>query len=147
MTPGEAARLLSACAMFDYRPIEEADGLAWHHVIGDLDFDDAMEAVRRHYAESTDRMMPAHVRAGVKAIRTERRRMEPSEALALPSKFEDDMNRQVRMEAGAAQVRDVLAALGTHWESKSAPPVSALDQLRAITAGPDWDADKSEEVR
>lgn len=147
MTPGETARLLAACAMYDYRPVEKADGLAWHHVIGDLDFDDAMEAVRRHYAESTDRMMPAHVRAGVKAIRAERRRLEPSEARALPSKFEDDMNRQVRMQAGAAQVHEVLAALGAHFAEKSPPPISAMEQLRALTAGPDWDADGQEQDR
>ncbi len=139
MTPGETTRLLAACALYDYRPVEKADGLAWHHVIGDLDFEDAMEAVRRHYAESTDRMMPAHVRQGVKAIRAERRRLEPSEARALPSKFETDMNRQVRMAAGAAQVREVLAAIGAHLEAQSPPPVSAMEQLRAITAGPDWD--------
>jgi hypothetical protein len=132
--------------MYDYRTIEVADGMAWHHVIGDLDFDDAMEAVRRHYQAQTDRMMPAHVRQGVKAIREERRRMEPSEALGLPSVFEEDMNRQVRMEHGAAHVRDVLAKLGTHLQEKSPPPLSAMDQLREITAGPEWSAAEGEEA-
>jgi uncharacterized protein involved in exopolysaccharide biosynthesis len=134
MTPGEIARLLAAAAMFDYRKVEKADAQAWHLVLGDLDFDDAMEALRRHYAESTERLMPAHVRQGVRTIRNERRR--PSEALALPSKFEDDMNRQVRMEAGAAQVREVLAEITAHLDRKSPAPVSARDHLRALTAGP-----------
>lgn len=147
MNPGEAARLLSACAMYDYRTIEEADGLAWHHVIGDLDFDDAMEAVRRHYQASTDRMMPAHVRQGVRAIREERRRLEPSEARQLPSRFEDDMNREVRMEAGAARVREVLAEITAHLDQRSPAPVSAMEQLRAITAGPQWADDESEDTR
>jgi hypothetical protein len=144
MTPGEAARLLAACAMYDFRTVEKADGIAWHHVIGDLDFDDAMEAVRRHYQNSTDRMMPAHVRQGVKAIRAERRRQEPSEALALPSPFEEDMNRQVRMEAGAAGVREVLARITSHLDQKSPAPVSAMEQLRAITPGPDWASDEQD---
>lgn len=138
MTPGDTARLLAACAMYDFRAVETADAAAWHHVIGDVDYDDAMEAVRRHYQSSTDRMMPAHVRQGVKAIREERRGKEPSEARQLPSRFEEDMNRQVRMEAGAAQVRDVLAEIAAHLDRKFPAPVSAMEQLRAITAGPDW---------
>jgi hypothetical protein len=144
MSPGEAARLLSACAMYDYRTIEEADGLAWHLVIGDLPFDDAMEAVRRHYQASTDRMMPAHVRQGVKAIREERRRLEPSEALSLPSRFEQDMNRQVRMQAGSAQVREVLQRIADHLDRQAPAPVSAMDQIRAITAGPGWEEEGGE---
>ncbi len=146
MTPGDVARLLAACAMYDYRAVEDEDAEAWHPLIGDLPFDDAMEAVKRHYQAQTDRMMPAHVRQGVKAIREERRRLEPSEARLLPSPFELDMNRQVRMEAGAAQVREVLAQITGHLEKKSPPPVSAMEQLRAITAGPEW-AEDGEEVR
>lgn len=147
MTPEEAALLLAGAAMFDYRKVEKADALAWHHVLGDLDYDDAIEAVRRHYAESTERLMPAHVRQGVRAIREDRRRLEPSEALALPSPFEQDMNRQVRMEAGAAHVREVLAEITSHLDRQSPAPVSAMDQLRAITPGPDWDDDEQEADR
>lgn len=147
MTPGDTARLLAACAMYDFRSVETADAAAWHHVIGDLDYDDAMEAVRLHYQQSTDRMMPAHVRQGVKAIRAERARREKHEARELPSPFEEDMNRQVRMQAGAAQVREVLAEITAHLERKSPAPVSAMDQLRAITVGPDWAADEQEPNR
>jgi hypothetical protein len=147
MTPGDVARLLAACAMYDFRSVEAADAAAWHHVIGDLDYDDAMESVRRHYQSSTDRMMPAHVRHGVKAIREERRGKDRSEALELPSRFEDDMNRQVRMEAGAARVREVLAEITAHLNGKSPAPVSAMEQLRAITAGPQWAADENEDAR
>lgn len=142
MTPGDVARLLAACAMYDFRAIEDEDAEAWFPLIGDLDYGDAMESVRRHYQNSTDRMMPAHVRQGVKAIREERRRLEPSEALQLPSRFEQDMNRQVRMETGAAQVRDVLAEITAHLDRKSPAPLSAMEQLRAITPGPDWADDE-----
>lgn len=144
MTPGEVARLLAACAMYDFRTVEKPDVAAWSHVIGDLDYDDAMEAVKRHYQAQTERMMPAHVRQGVKAIREERRRMERSAARELPSVFEEDMNRQVRMQAGSARVREVLAELTAHLDRKSPAPVSAIEQLREITAGPDWVAGNGE---
>lgn len=142
----EVVLLLTFAATFDHRKTGEADVEAWHLALDDLPFDDAKQAIVAHYREQTDRLMPAHVRAGVKAIRDERRRQMPSEARALPSPFEQDMNRQVRMEAGAAQVREVLSRITSHLESKSQPPVSAMQQLREITAGPEW-AGAEEETR
>jgi hypothetical protein len=144
VTPGEVSRLLAACAMFDFRTVEEPDAEAWHLVIGDLDYEEAMEAVRRHYADSTDRMMPAHIRQGVKALRQARRRQEPHPIRELPSRFERDMGEQVRVARGAATVRDVLGPVLEHIARQSAgqpAAVSAIDQLRAITAGPGWDTD------
>jgi hypothetical protein len=144
MTPGDVARLLAACAMYDFRPVETADAAAWFQVVGDLDYDDAMESVRRHYQVSTDRMMPAHVRQGVKAIRADRSRLQKHEVRELPSRFEDDMGRQVRIASGAATAREVLAPLLEHLAQKSGEPagLSALDQLRELTTGPNWDVDE-----
>lgn len=138
MNPGEVARLLAACAMYDFRTVEKADGLAWHHVIGDLDFEDAMEAVRLHYQQSTDRMMPAHVRSGVKAIRDERDRLTPSEPRQLPSRFETDQERAKRGERGAEKVRDVLGELAQRMQDRGHVPSEAMEQLRQITDGPAW---------
>lgn len=147
MNKSEVVLLLTLAGTFDYRKVGDADVEAWHLALDDVDFADAKAAVVRYYRESRERLMPADVRQGVKAIRAERRRQEPSEARALPSKFEDDMNRQVRMRAGAAKVHEVLAALGAHFAEQSPPPVSAMEQLRAITAGPDWNVDEQEQGR
>lgn len=133
MTPGEAARLLAGAAMFDYRKIEKADAQAWHFVIGDLDFEDAMEALRRHYAESTERLMPAHIRQGVRAIRDARDRQTHSEALALPSRFEDDEDRAERARRGAVQVHEVIAELAGRMQQRADVPEDAMDRLREIT--------------
>lgn len=62
MTPAEAAKLLAKAAAFDQRTIGRADALAWAEVLADISFDDALDAVTTHYAESTERLMPAHVR-------------------------------------------------------------------------------------
>lgn len=143
MTRSEVAILLGLAAARDYRKIGETDVLAWHEDIGDLDFADAREAVSRHYRESTDRLMPAHVRRIVRDIRAERRKAEPHPVRSLPSRFEDDMGRRVRLERGAASVREVLAPIVEHLaEQRGAElPPSAMEQLRAITPGPGWVAD------
>jgi hypothetical protein len=139
VTPGDVARMLAACAMYDYREVEEVDAKAWHLIIGDLDFDDAMEAVLRHYADSTERMKPAHVRQGVKAVRAERRRLESHPARQLPSPFEKpDMAEQVRVDRGLGTVREVLGPIVEHLAERSggAAALGAAEQLQAITAEP-----------
>jgi hypothetical protein len=137
MTPGEVARLLAAAAMFDYRKVEKADAQAWHFVLGDLEFDDAMQALRCHYAESTERLMPAHVRQGVRAIRNERANKAHSEALALPSRFEDDEDRTERARRGSVQVHEVIAELAQRMQDRAdSVPDDAMERLRELTDGP-----------
>jgi len=72
MNRAEVSLLLGVCASFDARTIGEADVIAWHDVLGDLNYSDAVNAVKSHYGSSADRIMPAHVRSGVRQIRRER---------------------------------------------------------------------------
>lgn len=137
MTPGEVAEVLGRCALYDYRDVTKFDVAAWYAVIGHHDLGDAIEAVVRHYADSTDRIMPAHINRLVKQIREDRRRLEQKpEVLALPSRFEDDINRQVQLKQGAATAREVLGPLLEHLASRSQPQQSAMEQLRELTAAP-----------
>lgn len=146
MTPGDAARVLAVAALYDNRQTGEEDAAAWYAVIGDLDFADAVEAVRRHYRDSVDWLKPAHVRAGVRAIRDERDRQRPHEIRTLPSRFEPDMVREVRMAPGQAACREVLAPILEHLAAKRGAPLpSALEELRAITTGPTWATDADDE--
>jgi hypothetical protein len=68
----ETARLLALCASYDRRKVGEADVLAWHRVLGDLPFADCEQAVIGHYTDSTDWIMPAHVRQRVETARRQR---------------------------------------------------------------------------
>jgi hypothetical protein len=56
------ASVLAKAAAYDRRTVGEADIMAWHEAIGDLDVVDALQAVAAHYRDSTDWLMPAHVR-------------------------------------------------------------------------------------
>lgn len=111
MTRSEIALLLGLAAARDNRRVDEVMVAAWHEDLGDLDFADAREALRRHYRESTERVMPAHIRQLVRAIRQERRRGSPHEIRALPSRFEPDATRSVRVREGVARCREVLASV------------------------------------
>jgi hypothetical protein len=61
--------VLTKAAAFDARTVGEGDVLAWHEALGDLDRDDALKAVTVHYTRHIERLMPAHVRRAVVAIK------------------------------------------------------------------------------
>jgi len=68
----ETSQALALAQAFDNRTVGEINVRAWHAVLGDLDAADVMEAIRRHYDQSTEWLMPAHVRRLVEAIGQER---------------------------------------------------------------------------
>jgi hypothetical protein len=69
----EVTALLAVIQSYDHRKPGEADIIAWHGVLGDLLFDECRDAVLRHFRESTDWLMPAHVRRFVMAHRDKTR--------------------------------------------------------------------------
>jgi hypothetical protein len=111
MTPGDTTRVLSKAAAFDQRTIGAADVAAWHEAIGDLDVNDALAAVTRHYQHTDQRIMPAHLRRLVAEIERERRRAtrEAAERRALEAeRAERSGDRTAEIEAFVRQVRDIL---------------------------------------
>ena len=76
MNATEAATVLAKIQLGDNRDIDAA-GLVlaeWIDSIGDLDFADAVEAVRMHRKLSTAYLLPAHLRENVRLIRSRRER-------------------------------------------------------------------------
>jgi len=73
----EAGKLLGFAALYDNRRVEVPDVMAWHRVIGDLPYIDAEQAIADHYRDSRERVMPSDIRERVKAIRSERLRLNP----------------------------------------------------------------------
>ena len=111
MTPAEVARMLAAVQAFDRRTVGEADVGAWSLVLGDVELDDALLAVTRHYAESTEWLMPAHLRALVADIRRERRRAINQERAARALEAErarPTTDRSAELEALLTELRDRL---------------------------------------
>lgn len=82
MTPDEIINLLTAAAAFDRRKVGEADVRAWADAAGRgrWTYDEALEAVKAHYADSTAWLMPGHVTEAIRARRT-----QPAPAAALPA--------------------------------------------------------------
>ena len=76
MNNTEVAMVLAKIQLGDNRDVDAA-GLVlaeWIDSIGDLDFADAVEAVRMHRKLSTAYLLPAHLRENVRLIRARRER-------------------------------------------------------------------------
>jgi len=82
------AKVLTLIALVDRRVVDREAVLAWHDLIGDLSERDTLEAVRQHRRESTEYLVPAHVRAGVQRIRGARLAAAPP---PLPAVDPDDV--------------------------------------------------------
>lgn len=72
MLKSETAMLLAKAALIDNRNIDQATVEAWHEIISDIDYADALQAITNHRRESTEYLTPAHIVAGAKKIRAER---------------------------------------------------------------------------
>jgi hypothetical protein len=90
VTRSEIARLLAVIAAFDRRTVGDADVLAWHDVLGDLDFTDADTAAKAHYRDSREFLMPADVRHRVMRLR-EQRLSTGGDSAVVPDADPDDV--------------------------------------------------------
>lgn len=117
MTPAETAKVLAKAAAYDQRTVGQFDVMAWHEVLADLDYADALASVARHYRDRADRIMPSHVRDRVREIRVERARLDAHEVRELPSRFEEDALRGIRVRAGVARCSEVLGPIRARLES------------------------------
>jgi hypothetical protein len=128
----ETALLLGAIAARDQRTVGETDVLAWHEDLEDLDFADCRAAVTRHFRDSTERIMPAHIRRHVRAIRDARRASQVVAELP-PGRFEDDPDRAARISRNAGQVRRLVDDLAAKRAipDLDAPEPGPSDVIRA----------------
>lgn len=127
MSPEETIDLLTVAAAFDQRTVGEGDAMAWYAVVGDLDFDDARQAVVGHYTDSTDRIMPAHVRTRVKAARRDRLAREivpapPAELTDDPGKYREALRGDVKRIADGFSVQKAIGKL----PGEAPPPIAEV---------------------
>jgi hypothetical protein len=136
MTPDETVDLLTVAAAFDQRTVGEGDVMAWYAVVFDLSYDDAKLAVMGHYTDTADRIMPAHVRQRVKAMRRDRlsREIVPApdpEIADEPGRYRETLGAEIRRIADGHSVQK---AIGGPVREDDPPPTWA--EARAKMAPP-----------
>lgn len=112
MNVEETAAVLAKAQAYDRRTIGKTDVLAWHEALADLTVADALGAVAAHYRDSTEWLMPAHVRRHAGDIDRARRRdaREQREADELQAAITASPlhDRRADVTALVEQLRDAL---------------------------------------
>ena len=73
MNTDQLTMLLARIQVLDNRQVDELTIQAWQPLMDAVDYGDAVEAVNRHFAESTEYLKPAHI---TRLIRDKRRALE-----------------------------------------------------------------------
>jgi hypothetical protein len=112
MTPEETATVLAKCAAVDRRTVGRADVLAWHEIVGHLDFGVGLEAVRRWYTDHREWIMPSDVvQLGSEIIRERRKAERECREAQLLAIEQADPTRRDRSEDIAKLVAQMRAML------------------------------------
>jgi hypothetical protein len=105
MTRDEVIDVLTCAAAYDRRTIGDTDIAAWTLAIGDLHFPDAQAAVVEHYTETTEWLMPAHVRRLVKRARELRLAARPIPGPP-PELTDDERAYKATLDANIKRIAD-----------------------------------------
>ena len=69
MRLSETGELLALISAYDNRNFNKETTAAWYDLLGPYSLDEAKQAVKKHYADNPDWLMPSHVRTAIKAAR------------------------------------------------------------------------------
>lgn len=112
MNQAEASQLLTIAATLDNRAVTAEAVQVWAGILDDIDYTDAVAALKAHYRESTKWMMPANVRDLVAAAKAEARRAPWKEKAARRQVLTDAGIDWVAVEAGDQAAIEAAARLG-----------------------------------
>ena len=106
MNAEETGKILALAASYDRRKVGEAEIVGWHAAIGDLPFADSRAAVVAHYQETSDWLMPAHIRTRVKEARHQRIKDAGGVPAPPPELLDDPHAYGAALQAAATALAD-----------------------------------------
>lgn len=134
MNASEAAIMLGLAASYDRRTVGEADARAWAAVLPDVSLDDGMDAVKAHYGDTTDWLMPAHVRTRVRQARERNIARHP--VPELPADPDDPAAYRAELKAAVAQLAGGMQPPRPLAIGSGAPPTDEYSRARGLDHHP-----------
>lgn len=107
MNTDELTMLLARIQVIDNRQVDALTIEAWTPLMSRIDYADAVQAVNHHFTNSTDYLQPAHIRAGVARVRSDREREESRQRAMRP--IEPSRNTFPGREVFNAMVQQAIA--------------------------------------
>lgn len=142
MKDSEVATVLDAIAGFDGRAFAPAAHESWASILKPYPLDDALRAVREHYAINTDRVMPADVRGRCLQLRQLR---ASAEQRALPAPARPVLTE--RGEQAKAEVFRLIRRVASRSEAAMAPPMRADASQPTSADSPIDEVERQRQIR
>lgn len=74
MNISETGMLLAKIALIENRPATNETIMAWAEILDRVDLSDALEALKKHYQQSTEAVKPAHIIRLAREIKDEKKK-------------------------------------------------------------------------
>lgn len=137
----QTAQLLAYAAARDNRKEDPAAVEAWFEDLGDLPFEDCKEAVRQHFQNSLEYLMPVHIRATVKTIRLERVRAVGDISDRIPRAIEELEDEEEHTRQSLAWLQEAKRRIGDGEDIDTVAPrhphppadLKSVDRIKEIT--------------
>jgi hypothetical protein len=151
MTVEQVLKVLAKIALIDSRQVDELIALEWFDIIGDLEFEDAIAAVKRHRQTSTEYLMPAHVMNLVSEIRAGKSRRSRAAIAALEESMPDAVRyghqpfecdaRELQLAARASDAvryAEELLAIDSRLTAAGLGRLNFVEHIETIARDRDW---------
>jgi len=102
--------MLAKAALLDRRTVGKAEIVAWQEILSDVDAADAFDAVAIHYSQTSDWLMPVHIRAIADRLDRDRRRAAREAHEAEQQRALEAQPRTDRRAEIVAMIRELLPA-------------------------------------
>lgn len=76
MLLSETAKILAKVQLIDNRTVDRVTVDTWHEIIGHFTYEDVLAAINLHRLESTEYLVPAHIKANMTRAKAIRKRNE-----------------------------------------------------------------------
>ena len=104
--------MLAKAALLDRRTVGKAEIVAWQEILSDVDAADAFDAVAIHYSQTSDWLMPVHIRAIADRLDRDRRRAAREARESEQQRAIEAQSRTDRRAEIAAGIRNLLRERG-----------------------------------
>lgn len=122
MNKAEMAKVLTIASAIDNRKLSSEAVEAWFMVVGDIDYEVAVEAVRRHFDESSDYLVPNHVRVISQRIMRDRiadeKRSSVERFVALRERLIEEETVKVNNDDPDADFEKLMALSRGEWRDE-----------------------------
>jgi hypothetical protein len=149
MTPDQTKMILAKAALIDNRTVDIHVIKAWFEVIGHFEYEDALEALNLHRLESTEYLLPAHIKNNMTRAKAMRKTAEAKQRAiettrickliestgCIPTPANIEAMREVTANTEPADRLELVAEIVDEPETAERTPLNLYERMKNSPEG------------